>query len=165
MDRTLNDNPQFKQGYLYAVRLLTASKKSSKELDRRLKQKGYSEAVIVQILDYLKEQGILSDQKLVSESVQWAKQAKRYGKRRIFAELKKKRIDSKIIESALREYSKDEERETAYALAEKRWDKLSKIEPAKRKQRLYQFLGTRGFDFEIIREVLEKLQVKVNENI
>ncbi len=164
MDSALKNNPQYKQGYLYAVRLLTASKKSSKEISKRLKDRGYGEAVIEGVLNSLKEQGILDDTKLVTDSVEWAKQAKRYGKRRIFSDLRKKGIDSKIIDQALIEYPKEDERQTAFDLAKNRWDKLSKIEPKKRKQRLYQFLGNRGFDFEIIREVMEKLTHNQNDN-
>ena len=164
MDQALKDNPQFKQGYLYAVRLLTASKKSSKELTKRLKGKGYNEAVIQNILEFLESQGILSDQKLVSDSVQWAKQAKRYGKRKIYAQLKQKGLDSKTIEQALGQYSKEEERETALELAQNRWDKLSKIEPKKRKQRLYSYLIGRGFDFEVVREIIDQLSSKHENN-
>ncbi len=165
MDIKTKDDPQFKQGYLYAVRLLAASKKSKKDLLKRLSDKGYDAEIIQIILETLKTQGILDDRKMVDETVQWAKQAKRYGKRRIGFELRKKGIEQNIINQALEGYSKDEERETAYQLAEVRWNKLQNVELVKRKKRLFDFLISRGFDFELSREIINQLNLKKdNEN-
>lgn len=160
MNTKTQENPQFKQGYLYAVRLLTASKKSTKELLRRLKQKGYDAGIAQEILESLKNQGILNDRKMVDETIHWAKQAKRYGKKRISLELKKKGIAQNIIDEALENYSKDEERETAFQLAETRWNKVKHLEPQKRKKRLFDFLVSRGFDFELAREIMNQLDSK-----
>ena len=160
MNIKTQENPQFKQGYLYAVRLLTASKKSTKELSKRLKDKGYDPAVAEDILECLRAQGILDDRKMVDETIHWAKEAKRYGKKRISLELKKKGIAQNVIEEALENYSKDEERETAYQLAETRWNKVKHLEPQKRKKRLFDFLVSRGFDFELAREIMNRLDSK-----
>ena len=166
MDLKIKDSPQFKQGYLYAVRLLTASKKSTKELLKRLNDRGYDPQVAESILETLKNQGILSDRKMVDETIHWAREAKRYGKKRISIELRKKGIAQNVIEEALVGYSKDEERQTAYQLAEVRWNKLGKIELVKRKKRLFDYLVSRGFDFEMIREIINQLNSKKdNENI
>ncbi len=160
MDIKTQENPQFKQGYLYAVRLLTASKKSTKELSKRLKDKGYNPAIAEDILECLRSQGILDDRKMVDETIHWAKQAKQYGKKRISFELKKKGIAQNVIEEALENYSKDEERETAYQLAEIRWNKVKHLEPPKRKKKLFDFLVSRGFDFELAREIMNRLDSK-----
>lgn len=162
MDLKIKDNPQFKQGYLYAVRLLAASKKSSKEILKRLNDKGYDAAIAEIIVEMLKDQGILSDRKMVDDTVHWAKQAKRYGKRRIAIELRKKGIAQNVIDEALVGYSKDEERAAAYQLAEARWNKLGKIELVKRKKRLFDFLVSRGFDFDLTREIINQLNSKKN---
>ncbi len=166
MDTKTKESPQFKQGYLYAVRLLTASKKSAKEVAKRLKDKGYESSVIETVVESLKTQGILNDRKMVDETVQWAKQAKRFGKRRVALELKKKGITQNIIDSALQNYSKEEERKTAYSLAEVRWQKIKNIESQKRKRRLFDFLINRGFDFELSREIINQLDSqKANDDI
>ncbi len=157
MNSNIHDDPQFQQGHLYAIRLLTASKKSTSQLRKRLKDKGYRADVIQNVLDALNTQGILNDRKMVDESVQWAKQAKRYGKRRIALELKKKGIAEAVINESLVDYSKDEERETAKELAAVRWEKLSRLDPMKKKKRLYDFLISRGFDFEVVRETVDEL--------
>ena len=157
MDFKIN-NPQFKHGYLYAVRLLTVGKRSSSELSTRLAEKGYSGETVQQVIEILKTQGILNDQRLIRETVQWAVQAKRYGRRRISLELKKRKVNAGEIEKALMEYPKNVEQETARMLAEERWLKLKKVEPQKRKKRVYDFLINRGFDFELSREVVTHMQ-------
>ena len=152
------NNPQLKQGYIYAVRLLAASKKSESELLRRLSEKGYPEDIAKQVIVELKNQGILDDQKLARETVQWAIQTKKYGRNRISFELKKKGVAANKIARELEQYSKALERETALGLAAERWTKLEKVEYQKRKKRLYDFLINRGFDFEMSREIVWQMQ-------
>jgi len=158
------DNPQLKQGYIYAVRLLAASKKSEGELLRRLSKKGYPEDTAKQVIIKLKNQGILDDQKLARETVQWAIQTKKYGRNRISFELKKKGVPTTKIVKELEHYPKALERETALSLAEERWVKLKKVAYQKRKKRLYDFLVNRGFDFEMSREIVGQMQNESDEN-
>ncbi len=164
MDLKDKNNPQFKQGYIYAVRLLAASKKSELELLKRLSDKGYPVEIVEQVVDELKTQGILSDQKLAQETVHWAIQAKRYGRNRIALKLRKKGVPAGEITKELEQYPKAIERETALAVAEEGWMKLKKVEPKKRKKRLYDFLINRGFDFEISREIVAQIQKESNED-
>lgn len=160
MDHNKNENPQFKQGYLYAIRLLTASKKSTKEIRKRLHDKGYDPTIAEQVLDSLKNQGILNDGKVVEETIHWAKHAKRYGKKRIALELKRKGFDQSLIETALQQFPLEDERKIAYELAQTRWDKLGNLEVLKRKKRLFSYLISRGFDFGLSREIIDELNRK-----
>lgn len=160
----LKDDPQFKQGCIYAVRLLAASKKSERELFKRLLEKGYPESVCERVINHLKTQGLLSDQKLVRDTVQGAIQAKRYGRNRLLLELRKRGIPSAEIAKELEQFPKALERETALALAKERWAKLEKVENRKKKKRLYDFLVARGFDFEISREIVARMHSEPNEN-
>lgn len=164
MELKIKNNPQFKQGYLYAVRLLAASKKSEREVSKRLLEKGYPEETVEQVVGELRSQKLLSDRKLVDETIQGAIYAKRYGRRRIFLELKKRGIGSAQIEKALEDYPKATERETAHTLAQERWEKLKKVEYQKRKKRLYDFLLNRGFDFELAREIVNQMQSDIHED-
>lgn len=155
---------QLKQGYLYAVRLLAVTKRSRKELERRLKEKGYDCDVSVQILDRLETQGILNDRALVQDTVQRAVHEKRLGRRRISFELKRKGAEETMIESALLNYSPEDEHANALELAEAQWGKLSRVEPKKRKKRIYDFLTARGFTFELAREIISKIGKSTDED-
>ena len=165
MEEKTHTDSQLKQGYLYAVRLLTASKKSEKEILKRLLEKGYAEEVGRGIIQTLKTQGILSNQKLAEETIQLATQVKRYGRNRIFLELRKKGVSETDIARSLEHYPKALERENAEALASERWERLKHIEPQKRKKRLYDFLAARGFDFELCRELVNQMETKKNEDV
>jgi len=120
--------------------------------------------VITTIVEHLKEQKILNDQKLVEETVEWSIRAKGYGRRRILAELKRRGIKETQVEKVLDRYSKEEEREIAEKLAQNRWSRLEKLEPQKRMKRLYDFLINRGFEFELAREVVQQTEHE-RENI
>ena len=162
----ITENSQFKQGYLYAVRLLTASKKSESEVVKRLRDKGYGADSTGQVVEELKKNGVLDDQKLITETIQWASQAKRHGRKRIFFDLKKRGIAASKIEQALEDYAPETERQIALSLAQDRWDRLSRVEPQKRKKRLYDFLINRGFAFELSREVVNVIERNApHENI
>ena len=155
---------QLKQGYLYAVRLLTVTKRSRKELARKLKSKGFAGEISDKILDRLETQGILNDRALVEETVQRAVREKRFGRRRIEFELKRKGAQEASIERALANYPSEEERANALALAEAQWEKLKRVDPKKRKKRLYDFLITRGFEFGLAREIISQLDRQNDEN-
>ena len=164
MDLSEKDDPQFKQGCIYAIRLLAASKKSERELLKRLSEKGYPEFITQRVIEHLKSQGLLSDQKLVQDTVQCAVQAKRYGRNRLSLELRRKGVRSSEISKGLEQYPKALERETARVLAKERWEKLKKVERRKRKKRVYDFLINRGFDFEMSREIIAQMQIEPDEN-
>jgi regulatory protein len=164
MDTKLNHSPQFKQGYLYAVRLLTASKKSEREVAKRLSEKGYLSEVIEEVIAQLKKQKILSDQKLAQETVHTTLLGKRYGPKRIYYQLRKRGIPEHEAHEAAEAYPKSLERETAKELASERWLKLKNIEPKKRKKRLYDFLINRGFNHELAFEIVKQIETKKDED-
>ncbi len=164
MDTKLKTHLQFKQGYLYAIRLLTAAKKSEREIIKRLSAKGYLPEAIQEITAQLKAQKILSDEKLTEETIQTTLLEKRYGPRRVYYHLMKRGISSEEAQKAVEAYPKSLERETAKELAQTRWAKLEKVEPKKRKKRLYDFLINRGFNHELSREIVMQIETKTNEN-
>ena len=164
MDTKLKNHSQFKQGYLYAVRLLTASKKSEREIVKRLGEKGYAPEAIEEITAQLKAQRILSDQKLTQETIQTALLEKRYGPKRVYYNLRKRGISSAEAQKAADAYPKSAEREAANELAQARWLRLERIEPKKRKKRLYDFLINRGFNPELSREIVMQIETKKNED-
>ncbi len=155
---------QLKQGYLYAVRLLAMTKRSRKELAQKLKSKGYDAGIAGQILDRLQSQGILNDRALVQESVQRAVHEKRFGRRRISFELKRKGAGEAVIQRALSQYLPEEERANALALARAQWSKWSRVEPRKKKKRLYDFLAGRGFEYELVRDIVSQIEKTTDEN-
>lgn len=161
MDR---ENSKWKNGYIYAVRLLSIVNRGSGEILKKLVEKGYEKELADDIIAALESKGILNDTKLSRETVKWGIQGKRLGRLRLQFELKKRGIQSEQIQDALSDYSKETESGLAKTLAEEKWVKLQKIEPKLRKKRIYDFLIRRGFNFELSREVIENIETS-NENI
>ena len=160
MDVKQSSAEQIKQGYLYVVRLLAQTKRSERELVGKLKGKGYSDGAIEQIIARLKEQKILSDKRLVEDTIDTSVHVKGYGRRRIRAELMHRGIAGPEIERALEHYSREEEKGIAERMAQNRWEKLEKVDPKKRMKRLYNFLISRGFDFDLSRSIAHELEYK-----
>lgn len=157
-------NEQIKQGLIYAMRLLSVSKKSETRIREKLKEKGYPEPVAEEVIRELKEKNILDDSKFAEEKVYWATHGNPLGKRRLRFELKKQGLSEQVVGEALDGITRAEERENALALAKTQADKLKSLEPERRKKRLYDFLIRRGFDYEICRDVITKLEKQVEND-
>ncbi|NOZ64036.1 MAG: RecX family transcriptional regulator, partial [Caldiserica bacterium] len=73
-------------------------------------------------------------------------------------ELKQKGVQEELIEKMLRAlYPVEREREEAWNLAKKKWNRESRIEEKKKKERTYRYLLSRGFPLEIVKEIVESL--------
>lgn len=164
MHQNHNKEEQTKQGYLYAVRLLTASKKSSSELLKRLTSKGYNSEVAQEIVQKLRSQKVLNDQKLVQDAIHWAKEVKRFGRNRLIQEFKKRGVERAVVEEALKELPASQERQMATDLAHERWNKLGNLDLKKKTKRVYDYLVNRGFDFDMAREIVIALKGTYSEN-
>lgn len=156
---------QLKQGLLYAVRLLTVTKRSRQELAKRLSEKGYPAPVIQKVIEQLEQKGVLNDFKLIEGMVDRAIHDKRHGRSRIRLDLEQKKVDRALIEPALARYTLDEERANARLLAGERWMKLSRVEIRKRKKRLYDYLAGRGFHFDLCRQLVEELSRETHADL
>lgn len=124
---------------------------------RRIKDKEeISDLVIDSVIEKLKRKGMINDEEFARA---WMEaRSKKKGKRAIKAELYQKGIDKEIIEEVMSdEFMVHGEKETASQLLEKKmriWKNLSEMEL---KKKAYNFLLRRGFEYEIVRGVVENL--------
>ncbi len=155
-DTTQQLSPE-KQGFIYCLRLLAISKKSCEEIRKRLLEKGYSPEISERILESLKQKNLLSDEKFAKETAERTTQTKRYGKHRLKHELKRRGISEHLIEQTLKTISDEDEESLARELGKERWSRLAKIDPTKRKHRIYQYLVGRGYGFELSQQITQEL--------
>ena len=142
----------------YALRLLNRRDYPEKEIREKLIKKfGDKETQEIEaVITYLKEKRFVDDERY-SENYAYFKLKRGYGKRRIEHELKNKGIDEKLIQNAI-----DGACEQAEDVFLKR---LKQLEGKKRKRaKLYQFMLRRGFESEKIMELLNKYEVKDDED-
>ena len=149
---------QEKNGYLYAIRLLSVTNRSERELKKRLSDKGYSDSAIDRIVELLKNQKYLNDLALAKQQIDYSVLGNPKGRKRLRFELRYKGLDDNTIDTALQGYEVSTEREIAYEIAERKFDNMRNDELPKRLKRLFDFLARRGFDYDTCREITDKLR-------
>jgi len=141
----------------YAFLLLKFRLRSEAELKARLKQKGFSEELSQDTVNFLKDREFIDDRVFAKGWV--ASRLKRpLGIRRIKQELIAKGLDQGIIEDSLAQAKKNySEDQIVGQLAQQRFSRLSNIEPQKAKARLYAYLLRRGFSPDVVSEIIKQL--------
>ena len=138
-----------------AFRYLAARAHSEKELQTKLRQKGYAEELITTVISELKEAKFLDDVKFAFSFARNRIVKKPMGARLLRQELRQKGLKPEIIDKALTEaYSAKRQEEIARELVESRKDRYKDLDENKQKKRLNDFLLRRGFDWEIVKEVI-----------
>ena len=156
---------QKKQALIVALRLLTATAKSSKELEGKLQEKGFSPAVILDTLQDLKKQGFLNDAAYAKNLASRLTVERPSGRHKIDFELKRHKVPAPIREEILAGLSPDGERAKARELAQERWESFKNLPLEKRKKRTYDYLIRRGFEFQVARDLIEEMRsLETDEN-
>ncbi len=133
---------------------------SAYELKNKLKLKGYNGDFITDILNELKENGYLDDQKFCMQFAEEKSFLKKWSRAKIKVELKKKGINRDIITSVLAlNNEEDSEFTNAQSIAEKKLRSLKSrnIPYDDIEKRLFSFLSQRGFDYELIVRVVTSI--------
>ncbi len=139
----------------YALMLLGYRERSLPEIKMRMRQKGYEEKLIEKVVKYLKNRNLINDKRFARL---WAESRikKGYGSWRIQSELEQKGVNREIVDDILKDlYSGIDEVQVAVDLVKKkRW--LLK-DPQRVTKRVSNLLRRRGFSFEVISNVVEKI--------
>ncbi len=155
------DNAQteerIKQAFITSLRLLAASPKSGQELQKKLAGKGYGGEIIEEVLTRLRAQGVLDETRYAQDLVARLTQGSAAGRHKVAFELKRHGVSQKIRNDLLESLTDEAETERALEQARLKWSDGAKLDPQKRKKRLYDFLIRKGYDFQIVQAVLQKL--------
>jgi regulatory protein len=147
-----------------AYRLLSIRPHSEKELEKKLRGKGFSAAVVKEALEKLHDLKYLND---ASFAVQWARNLavnKLWGDKKIFVNLREKGVVAELISAAVEEARREisEEEAIAFLIKKKTSRKKVDILALKEKKRIFQSLMGRGFPPGLI---LKKLGKTAQEEI
>lgn len=143
----------------YTHRLLGVRPRSERELRDRLFKKGFDSATIHSVIASLKEKNIIDDFKFAKLWVESRMHINPKGDMLLQKELREKGIAFSIIEKVLSE-KKEKEDSVAKTLARERLERLKKLPKEKVKKKIFDFLARRGFDFDIIEEVIREISNK-----
>lgn len=144
-----------------AVRLLARRPYSAAEIRRSLSSKEVAPDVIDEALARLTALGYVDDAAFAQYWVENREQFRPRGARALRYELRQKGIDDAIISRALDGY---DSAESAYAAAHDQARRLRGLDQRTFRNRLGAFLARRGFDYETIREVAERLMRDLDES-
>lgn len=148
---------QQRQALITSLRLLAATPKSRKTLEKKLEAKGYLPKVVERTLDHLEEKGLMNDRALALSLFQSLVTQRPSGRRRIAYELERRGIARTVVNEILEKYSVEDERRCALELAVQRWERWRNEEIPRRRKKTYDFLVRRGFDFSLARDVTDTL--------
>lgn len=141
----------------YAFLLLKFRLRSEKELFLRLKKKGFPERAIKQTLIFLKDKSFIDDNLFARKWIEF-RLMRSLGLRRIKEELRLKGLNKEIIDSEIKDITKDYvEEDCIRKIAQDKLNKLKGVECGSAKRRVYAFLLRRGFSPEIVIDVINQL--------
>jgi regulatory protein len=153
--------PELDRGNAYraAVRILSKRAKSSEELRRKLREYKYASDGIQWSIDRLTELGVLNDEEYARAVVRSQLRRKPAGRRFLSGKLREKGIHTSVIDIVLDELLDERDPfDDALELAQKADRSMSKhLSSEVRMRRISGRLARRGFDFDVIRRVLERL--------
>lgn len=140
-----------------ALKIIERTYKSEKELRDKLVLKGYDDHIIKRTINFLREYNLLNDTNYAKMYVK--DRSRNQGKNKIKYKLIQKGIDENIIEEELNKIDKDEIKKVVYEMALKKYRVLSKRENDNYKltQKLYRFLMGKGYDYDLIKDVVKSI--------
>jgi regulatory protein len=159
---TLNEIKNFDE-YLYSKKIsydfLSYRVRSEKEIRDKLKLKEISSGTIEKTILHLKELKLLDDEEFARQLVKEKLSSKPAGKAVLKQKLYQKGVHADIINRVLEESINDtNEKDFVKEIFNKYFHKVKGLDIVKQRKKMFDYLARKGFDFEIIKEV-------INENI
>ena len=145
-----------------ALNILSKSSQSEKQIQQKL-SKDFEEHTIDRVIEFLQKYKFVDDEDLANRIVNTNVNLNKYGKNKIKQNLYNKGIDKIIIEQAMDEIDSDKEFENALYLGKKRYDRLKNEDPRKAYQKIGNHLAYKGFNYDIIKKVLNRLFNDIDE--
>ncbi len=140
--------------YQQALKFLNFRQRSQVEVERNLKEHQFSEEVIAGVIDRLSNSGFLNDERFAQAWVENRNEFRPRGSNLLRMELRQRGLQDEAIESALQGI---DEEELAYRAGVKQSRKLDGLDRNQFRKKMYAFLARRGFNYEIISPVVERV--------
>jgi len=133
-----------------------------KNYELRIKDKEQiSQLTIDSLVETLKKKGMVNDLEFAKAWTEARRKSKQKGIRAIKTELFQKGIDREIIEKALSVKGEGEsEEELAKKALERKLRSWKSLEPQASRKKAYEYLMRKGFEYEIVKDVIENLLKK-----
>ncbi|MES2826660.1 MAG: regulatory protein RecX [Bacteroidota bacterium] len=143
------------QGQVKAEHYCAYQERSQQEVRNKLYDWGLWPNEVEQVISELIENNFLNEERFARAYVSGKFKIKRWGKIKIKQGLKLKQITDKMIAAALKTIDYDDYLAAILQTAEKKLPLIKEKEPYKRKYKLITYLLSKGFENDLIIEVLK----------
>lgn len=127
------------------------------EIKKKLKSKDISPVIIDKVINHLNELSLVNDEEFAKQLITEKIKNKPAGKRLLQQKLFEKGIAKQVSENALNKYLTDEaEKQMALKVYDKLKPKLKGADKQKAKQKIYETLARKGFEYDIINEIIRE---------
>lgn len=157
----LLEEDKFEIAYQKALNYIKYRERSTEEILRYLRKKKVSEEVAERIIGRLQESELIDDVRFAQMWIENRNEYRPRSRRAMRLELRKHGIDDEIIEQSLRTI---DEHELAYKAAQLYARKLNNKDWDEFKQKLYGYLGRRGFNYEISKSIISQVWEERNSS-
>lgn len=160
--KSILDDEMYMKAKNKTLSILSKASQSEKQIRQKL-AKDYEEDTIERVIEFLQKYKFIDDEDLASRIINTNVNLNKYGKNKIKQNLYNKGIDKNIIENAIDDIDTNKEFENALYLGKKRYDRLKNEDPRKAYQKIGNHLAYKGFNYDIIKKVLNNLFNDVDE--
>jgi regulatory protein len=151
----IKNTVNFRWAKAKAINYLSLRIRSAHEIIEKLQKEGYSEETAEKVADELKALGYINDRLYAQKFVYDRSKLKPMSKRLLAIELHKRGISGDIISEVVDDMDIDEY-SVAEGLVKKKFGKYN-LRDEKIIKRVYSFLHHRGYEFEFIQQLLNKI--------
>jgi regulatory protein len=150
---SLIEQCEYSKAYNYSLNLLSKQDYTSFDMIKKLKSRSYGNLTITKVMEKLKSYGLINDVKYAQKYIKYCLDIKKYGKNKIMAELY--RLGLKDIEGLDFSICEDTEYGNLREIAIKKYKTIEGKDNAK--QKLYRYLLSKGYDFDLIRRAMREV--------
>lgn len=152
----MDSNTKEKILLLKAERFCAYQERCSHEVKQKMKDLGADEKTTAKIIASLIEDEYLNDERFAKLFASGKFRIKRWGKNKIRAELRMKKISDNFISNALDAIDQEEYLKTIQHLIKRKAREVKNPELRIKNQKIVMFLLSRGFESELIWKVLKR---------
>ncbi|PZX59852.1 regulatory protein [Algoriphagus ratkowskyi] len=127
------------------------------EIRRKLYEKGIIDEKAEQLITELIAEEFVNEERYARAFARGKFRLKKWGRNRIRMELKMKEFSEELIRKGLSEIDPEEYYDTLLTQTEKKWESTHESDSFKKKYKVTQYLMTRGFEMDLVKEAIESL--------
>lgn len=128
------------------------------EVIKKLESLGIIDADALNIISDLKQQNYINNARFAEAFTSGKHRIKGWGKVKIRVALKAKRLPEELITEVLDQLDQEVYNERLNEVAKKKWRLLGDKKDRNTRQKLFRFLYSKGYESELINNVISKLQ-------